>query len=50
MKHTFRYLVDVPPDAGATVELSPGDSHHVARVVRRRVGDPVELIDGTGRI
>lgn len=50
MKHTFRYLIEAPPDPGALLELSAGDSRHVARVVRRRIGDPVELIDGTGRI
>ena len=28
--------------------LSPADSHHLARVVRLRAGDAVELIDGAG--
>jgi 16S rRNA (uracil1498-N3)-methyltransferase len=37
-----------PPEAGAEVTLSPADSHHLARVVRRRPGDAVELIDGAG--
>ena len=48
MRHTFRYLVADAPEAGAEVTLSPADSHHLARVVRRRPGDAVELIDGAG--
>ena len=48
MRHTFRYLVTEAPEAGAEVTLSPGDSHHVTRVVRLRPGDAVELIDGAG--
>ena len=48
MRHTFRYLVTEAPEAGAEVTLSPGDSHHVTRVVRLRPGDTVELIDGVG--
>src|SRR5262249_54151273 len=48
MRHVFRYLIDAPDGPGATVTLSPADSHHLLRVVRRRAGDPLELIDGTG--
>ena len=48
MRHTFRYLVTEAPEAGAEVTLSYADSHHLARVVRRRPGDAVELIDGAG--
>ena len=48
MRHTFRYLVTEAPEAGAELTLSPGDSHHVTRVVRLRPGDAVELIDGAG--
>ncbi len=49
MKHTFRYLVDAcVPDA--TVTLAPEDAHHLARVVRRREGDDVELIDAAGEL
>jgi 16S rRNA (uracil1498-N3)-methyltransferase len=48
--HTFRYLVTVPPEPGATVLLSQADTHHLVRVVRRRPGDDLELIDGTGRL
>lgn len=49
MRHTFRYVVDVEPVEGAEVVLGDGDSHHLARVVRRRAGDGVEVIapDGT---
>lgn len=48
MRHTFRYLVADAPEPGAEVTLSPADSHHLARVVRRRPGDAVEVIDGAG--
>jgi 16S rRNA (uracil1498-N3)-methyltransferase len=50
VRHTFRYLVDDPPEAGQELTLSPEDSHHLARVVRRRPGDEVELTDGAGRL
>lgn len=50
MKHTFRYVIAERPEPGQRVELSANDTHHLARVVRRRAGDPVELIDGSGRI
>lgn len=50
MRHTFRYLLPGDPLPGATVVLPAPDSHHLVRVVRRRVGDPVEMIDATGRI
>jgi 16S rRNA (uracil1498-N3)-methyltransferase len=48
VRHTFRYLVADAPEAGAEVALSAADSHHLARVVRRRPGDTVELMDGAG--
>jgi 16S rRNA (uracil1498-N3)-methyltransferase len=35
---------------GAHVALSAQDSHHLARVVRRRAGDAVEVVDPGGRI
>jgi 16S rRNA (uracil1498-N3)-methyltransferase len=50
VRHTFRYLVAEPPVAGEELALSPGDSHHLSRVVRRRPGDEVELADGAGRL
>jgi 16S rRNA (uracil1498-N3)-methyltransferase len=43
-------MVDAPPTPGQEVTLSPGDSRHLARVVRRRAGDEVELTDGAGRL
>lgn len=49
MRHTFRYLVADAPDAGHELTLSPADSHHLARVVRRGPGDEIELTDGAGR-
>lgn len=48
MRHTFRYLARERLRPGATLTLGPDDSHHLARVVRRRAGDPLELIDGAG--
>jgi 16S rRNA (uracil1498-N3)-methyltransferase len=50
MSHTFRYVLREPPVPGATVTLAEADSHHLARVVRRRPGDAVELIDAEGRM
>ncbi|HWH15297.1 MAG TPA: RsmE family RNA methyltransferase [Miltoncostaeaceae bacterium] len=50
MRHTFRYLLTAPPAPGATVMLAPADAHHLSRVVRRRAGDPVEMIDADGRV
>jgi len=50
MKHTFRYLVDHEPAPGARIRLSRVDVHHLTRVVRRRVGDELELIDPAGVI
>lgn len=50
MRHTFRYMVATPPPAGATLVLGEEDSHHLARVVRRRAGDALELIDGAGGV
>ncbi|WP_217915625.1 RsmE family RNA methyltransferase [Miltoncostaea marina] len=50
MRHVFRYPVAEPPAAGRELDLSPEDSHHLARVVRRRPGDPVEVIGPDGRL
>jgi len=50
MRHTFRYMVAPPPEPGQEVALSADDSRHLARVVRRRPGDEVELTDGAGRL
>lgn len=40
----------LPPEdcAGPTVLLSESDSHHAARVLRIRPGDPIEILDGIG--
>lgn len=48
MRHTFRYLVAEAPSEGAEMPLSEADTHHLARVVRRRPGDRVEVIDADG--
>jgi len=37
-------------EAGSTVRLSPTDSHHLARVVRKASGEVIELIDPVGRL
>lgn len=50
MRHTFRYLVHQAPRPGDTIALSPEDSHHLVRVVRRAPDDPLELIDPAGRL
>jgi 16S rRNA (uracil1498-N3)-methyltransferase len=50
VRHTFRYLAPGAPEPGQELALSPADSHHLTRVVRRRPGDEVELIDGGGRL
>jgi 16S rRNA (uracil1498-N3)-methyltransferase len=50
VKHTFRYVVARELAPGEDVALPAGDVHHLLRVVRRRVGDPLELIDAAGRI
>ncbi len=50
MSHVFRYLVEAPPAEGEEIALSAEDSHHALRVVRRQVGDAIELMDGRGGI
>ncbi len=44
MRHTFRYVVGHDPADGEEITLAEADSHHLARVVRRRAGDEVEVI------
>ncbi|MFM9018444.1 MAG: RsmE family RNA methyltransferase [Actinomycetota bacterium] len=46
--HRFRYVVPADPADGAPVVLGDADSHHLARVVRRRAGDEVEVIAPSG--
>jgi 16S rRNA (uracil1498-N3)-methyltransferase len=50
VRHVFRYLAPEPPAAGREMTLPEDDGRHLARVVRRRPGDPVELIDADGRL
>lgn len=42
----------LPPEAceTAVVSLDAADSHHARRVLRLEPGDPVEILDGAGRI
>ena len=48
MRHVFRYVVEDEPRAGEAVVLAEPESHHLARVVRRRAGDEVEVIAPSG--
>ena len=50
MRHVFRYAVPADPVVGEEIELPPDDSRHLARVVRRRPGDTIELIGPDGRL
>ncbi len=47
-RHVFRYLVDDQPAEGAELVLDADDSRHLVKVVRRAVGDPVEVIGPDG--
>ena len=50
MAQRFRaYHAPLPHSAGAIVQLDPAESHHVARVLRRRRGDRIDVFDGAGR-
>ena len=48
LRHVFRYLVDEVPVEGGQIVLDADDSRHLVKVVRRQVGDPVEVIDAAG--
>ena len=48
VRHVFRYLVDGDPAERDVITLCDDDSHHLSRVVRRQVGDPVEVISPAG--
>jgi 16S rRNA (uracil1498-N3)-methyltransferase len=50
MRHLFRYVVDQAPVVGASMTLADDGSHHLARVVRRRPGDEVEVIAPDGAL
>lgn len=44
---TRRVFAPAPLVSGATIELSEEESHYLARVRRSRVGDDVDVLDGT---
>jgi 16S rRNA (uracil1498-N3)-methyltransferase len=50
VRHVFRYAIEGPAQAGRVAELSAADGRHLTRVVRRDIGDVVEIVDGDGRI
>ncbi len=43
-----RFFCPPPLPSGGSFELPPDVAHHAARVLRLRVGNPVELFDGQG--
>ncbi len=43
-----RVRVEGPAAPGERLTLDPGQGHHLARVLRKGVGDAVELVDGQG--
>jgi 16S rRNA (uracil1498-N3)-methyltransferase len=43
-----RAFVAASPSVGDRVELDPEESHHVARVLRLKPGEPLHLFDGKG--
>lgn len=43
-----RYLLNPLPAAGGTAALGQDVAHHLAHVMRAKVGDPVRLFDGAG--
>ena len=50
MAQRFRaYHAPLPQSAGETVQLDAAESHHVARVLRRRTGERIDVFDGAGR-
>ena len=42
------FHADFPQAAGASLRLSPSESHHIRRVLRLQVGDSLALFDGRG--
>jgi len=49
-----QFILDLAPDAsppvaGDVVSLDTSESHHLQRVVRRKIGDAITLTDGEGR-
>ena len=50
MAQRFRaYHAPLPRAAGESVQLDEAESHHVARVLRRRPGERIDVFDGAGR-
>ncbi|MGE3310751.1 MAG: 16S rRNA (uracil(1498)-N(3))-methyltransferase [Limisphaerales bacterium] len=45
-----RFFLRTGAGPGGTLVLDEGDSRHAARVLRLAAGDPVEILDGAGRI
>jgi 16S rRNA (uracil1498-N3)-methyltransferase len=43
-----RAFVAASPSFGDRVDLDPEESHHVARVLRLKAGEPLQLFDGKG--
>ncbi|MBS0604400.1 MAG: 16S rRNA (uracil(1498)-N(3))-methyltransferase [Verrucomicrobia bacterium] len=43
-----RYYIDSPLEKGATLSIEGEEWHHLTRVLRARVGDHVELVNGHG--
>jgi 16S rRNA (uracil1498-N3)-methyltransferase len=44
-----RALADELPTPQKKIQLSPQESHHLMRVLRKEVGDIIEVLDGKGR-
>src|SRR5579862_10014163 len=45
-----RYYLDTPFQENKTVTLADEEFHHLSRVLRARVGDKVELVNGRGQL
>lgn len=49
MSRVFRSFVSQPiGNKGTEITLDMEESHHLAKVLRRKIGDPIELLDGHG--
>jgi 16S rRNA (uracil1498-N3)-methyltransferase len=48
--NAYRVFHPGPPAGGETVILEAAESHHLLRVRRARVGEPVDVFDGNGLI
>ncbi len=42
--------MDLALESGGALDLPEGEAHHVFNVLRGREGDPVEVVDGAGRL